>query len=156
MSSVDKLKEFSQLLREAVDEIMADYEEDIATANDRRDSRLKEIKDALGDLSPLNAVKDQVINKPRPPRRATGKGEITPAVLEIIKGFGDNSFTRQRVESDFRTQRSDLVEKLNDRTIAMVLYNLEKRGAIEKAREARGKVPARYRRIKQSGPKGLF
>ncbi len=141
-----------KLIQKAVNDIIRDYEDDVARAQEKRDARFREL-DEIFESAKKEASTSITVSTLKATARMATKAEVirvpkpgfTRVVRDIIEET-NRKFDKNYIEKQIKKKHPDLYEQLSERTVPNILRRLRKKQNIIVVDQGIGKRPSKYKK----------
>lgn len=146
--------DIGKLIQEVIDEIIQDYEDDIATALEKRDARLREL-DSIFENARKSASASFTASAGFSARATVLPVKVTvtkgakPGFAEIARNIiqeTDGTFDKNYIEKQIKKAYPELAVRLGERTVPNILRRLKQQEKIVEVEVGTGRRPSKYRK----------
>ncbi len=136
-----------KLLQKIISDIHRDYEDEVATAIDNREAKLRELREIFE-----GEQKSPPISDPSIPRKSGGRRAPVipkPGYAQIVRNIiaeTDRKFDKNYIERQMKKKHPDMVAKLRPVAVPNILRRLAKAGMISTVEHGTGRKPSTYRK----------
>lgn len=136
-----------KLVQKILSDIHRDYEDEVATARDNREAKLRELRELFEDAQKSKAESDTATT--REPRGRRAPVIPKPGYAQIVRNIiaeTDRKFDKNYIERQMKKKHPDMAAKLRPVSVPNILRRLAKAGMISTVEQGTGRKPSTYRK----------